>query len=706
MGERWARFVTRFRVPVLLVALAGLLTVAVPTTHLRLGLPDDGTATAGTTQRKANDLIRDGFGPGFNGPLTVVVSTGGSAEGAAAQVATTIQGLPDVDAVAGPMLSADGATALLTVIPATAPTDQATTDQATTDLVTAIRDRKATLHQATGADIAVTGQTAVNIDTSDKIGAALLPYLGLVVGLAFLLLMLVFRSVLVPLKATLGFLLSIGATFGAVVAVFQWGWLGSVLGVAETGPIMSLLPVLLVGILFGLAMDYQVFLVTRMREDHVHGAGAQPAVITGFRHGARVVTAAAIIMISVFSGFILSPEVLIKSIGFALAFGVLVDAFVVRMTIVPAAMSLLDRAAWWLPRWLDRALPKVDVEGEGLAAPADAVPPVPAPTQHEPRHAEPALRACGICGTDVSFLHMGGMPLGPGGQMTVVPLGHEPAGEVAEVGADVTGLKVGDRVVINPQAAPSGIIGCGGALGGMREYLLIEDAVVGKNLAVIPDTVPFDVAALNEPMAVALHCVNRSEARTTDKVVVFGAGPIGLGATIWLKLRGVKHVAVADVIPERLERATAVGADAVIDSSHEDVTARLTQLHGQGANALGQPRPDTDIYIYIDAAGAAAVLNTALASAKWGAKLVMVAVQKKSEPIDIAAMLRSEMTFTASMGYRTEIFEVTPQLAQHWERFAQLISHRIPFSDVERAFQLALTPGTAEKVIVTFDDQQ
>jgi RND superfamily putative drug exporter len=177
------------------------------------------------------------------------------------------------------------------------------------------------------------------------------------------------------------------------VAVFQWGWLGSVLGVAETGPIMSLLPILLVGILFGLAMDYQVFLVTRMREDHVHGAGAQPAVITGFRHGARVVTAAAIIMISVFSGFILSPEVLTKSIGFALAFGVLVDAFVVRMTIVPAVMSLLDRAAWWLPRWLDRTLPKVDVEGERLAAPADAVPPVPAPTQHEPRHPEPALRA-------------------------------------------------------------------------------------------------------------------------------------------------------------------------------------------------------------------------------------------------------------------------------------------------------------------------
>jgi RND superfamily putative drug exporter len=275
--------------------------------------------------------------------------------------------------VTPPAPSADGATALLTVIPASAPNDQATTD-----LVKAIRDRQADLHQATGADITVTGPTALNIDISDKIGGALLPYLGLVVGLAVLLLMLVFRSVLVPLTAALGFLLSIGATFGAVVAVFQWGWLGSVFGVSDTGPIMSLLPVLLVGILFGLAMDYQVFLVTRMREDYVHGAGAGPAVITGFRHGARVVTAAAIIMISVFSGFILSGEPLIKSIGFALAFGVLIDAFVVRMTIVPAVMSLLGRAAWWLPRWLHRVLPNVDVEGERLTAP-----PVPAAEARE-----------------------------------------------------------------------------------------------------------------------------------------------------------------------------------------------------------------------------------------------------------------------------------------------------------------------------------
>ncbi|SOD90752.1 zinc-binding dehydrogenase [Streptomyces sp. Ag109_G2-15] len=313
------------------------------------------------------------------------------------------------------------------------------------------------------------------------------------------------------------------------------------------------------------------------------------------------------------------------------------------------------------------------------------------------------IRACGICGTDVTFLHMGGMPARAhlGGELVPVALGHEPAGEIVEVGAEVTELKVGDRVVVNPQDAPTGIIGCGGRYGGMSEYLLVENATVGRSVAVFPDTVPFGVASLNEPMAVALHCVNRSGARPQEKVVVFGAGPIGLGATIWLKLRGVEHVVVVDVLPGRLEKALAVGADAVINSAEEDVAARLTELHGAGANALGQPRPGTDLYI--DAAGAAAVFNTVVASAKWGARLVMVAVQKKGSEIDLGGMLRSELTLIASQGYPTEIFEVTPQLIEHHERFAQLISHRVPFSAADRAFELALTPGAAEKVVVTFD---
>jgi (R,R)-butanediol dehydrogenase/meso-butanediol dehydrogenase/diacetyl reductase len=227
-----------------------------------------------------------------------------------------------------------------------------------------------------------------------------------------------------------------------------------------------------------------------------------------------------------------------------------------------------------------------------------------------PRDLLVRVRACGICGTDAAFVQMGGMPLGPDGQTASIPLGHEPAGEVVGIGAEVTGLKTGDRVVVNPQAAPSGIIGCGGTLGGMSEYLLIQNAVAGQSVAVFSGTLSFEVAALNEPMAVARHCVNRSQARTADKVVVFGAGPIGLGTVIWLKLRGVRQVTVADVIPGRLQTALAAGADTVIDSSREDVTARLAGLHGHSTNALGAPRPDTDVYI--DAAGAAIVVNTAL----------------------------------------------------------------------------------------------
>ncbi|MFJ8599807.1 zinc-binding dehydrogenase [Streptomyces shenzhenensis] len=321
-----------------------------------------------------------------------------------------------------------------------------------------------------------------------------------------------------------------------------------------------------------------------------------------------------------------------------------------------------------------------------------------------PKDALVRVRACGVCGTDVAFLHMGGMPARAhlGGDLVPIPLGHEPAGEVVEVGADVTGLKAGDRVVVNPQDAPTGIIGCGGRYGGMSKYLLIENAEVGKSVAVFPDTVPFDVASLNEPMAVARHAVNRSQAKPTDKVVVFGAGPIGLGAAIWLKLRGVEHVVVADIVPSRLEKALAVGADAVLNSAEEDVTARLTELHGEAANALGQPRPGTDIYI--DAAGAAAVFNTVVDNAKWHARLVMVAVQKKGSGIDLGGMLRSELTLIASQGYPTEIFEVTPDLVEHRNRFARLISHRVPFTEVERAYALALTPGAAEKVVVTFDD--
>ena len=363
LGERWARLVVRHRILAVLLPVAVLIVVAIPTLSLHLALPDGSTAAPASTQRKAYDQLSEGFGAGFNGPLLIVVQApAGQATAAAQQAQKTIAALSDVVVVTPPTPDQAGDTALLTVIPASGPTTAATTK-----LVAAIRDTQKSFTAATGATLAVTGLTAINVDVSQKLTGAMLPYLSVVVGLAFLLLMLVFRSIAVPLKAALGFLLSVAAAFGAMVAVFQWGWLAGLLGVDSTGPIVSIMPIFLIGILFGLAMDYEVFLVTRAREEFVHGAAPDDAVISGVGHGARVVTAAALIMISVFAGFILADDAIVKSLGFALAFGVAVDAFLVRMTIVPAVLSLLGRAAWWLPRWLDRALPNVDVEGDGLA---------------------------------------------------------------------------------------------------------------------------------------------------------------------------------------------------------------------------------------------------------------------------------------------------------------------------------------------------
>ncbi|MFI5696303.1 MMPL family transporter [Kribbella sp. NPDC051586] len=373
-GRRWGRLVTRRPVAVLLVTVIGLGALALPATDLELGLPDDSTAAPDSTQRKAYELLSEGFGAGFNGPLMVVVDAGASADPAAAAgaTATAVRGLPDVTLVTPPTFNPAGNTALLTVIPATGPSATQTHE-----LVKAIR----ALPDAGGAEVSVTGATAVNIDISDKLGGALVPYLSLIIGLAFLLLMLVFRSVLVPLKATLGFLLTVAATFGAVVAVFQWGRLAGLFGIeGQTGPVISMLPIFLIGVVFGLAMDYQIFLVTRMREEHVHGGEPRAAVVDGFAHGARVVTAAAVIMTAVFSGFILSGQTLIREMGFGLALAVAIDAFVVRMTIVPAVMALLGRRAWYLPRRLDRLLPNVDIEGETLRR---HLPPAPEPREPE-----------------------------------------------------------------------------------------------------------------------------------------------------------------------------------------------------------------------------------------------------------------------------------------------------------------------------------
>ncbi|MGW5861388.1 MMPL family transporter [Streptomyces sp. NPDC055239] len=377
LAERWAAFVLRRPWKVLLFSVLGLGVIALPATRLELSLPDDSSKPTSTTERKAYDMLAESFGPGFNGPLTLVVSGDDPAatKNAVGQLDDSVKDVKDVATVTPATYNPAGDTAMVTLVPKSAPASDETKD-----LVHTIRDQAKDVQSATGAQAMVTGTTAMNIDVASKFADAIVPYLALVVGLAFLVLILVFRSILVPLKAALGFLLSVLASLGAVVAVFQWGWAKDLFGLETTGPIMSLMPILLVGIIFGLAMDYQVFLVTRIREAYVHGADPRQAITEGFRHSGKVVIAAALIMTGVFAGFIGGHDAMIKSLGFGLAIGVVFDAFVVRMTIVPAVLALLAGRAWSLPGWLDRRLPHVDVEGENLGS---TLPVVPEPARKE-----------------------------------------------------------------------------------------------------------------------------------------------------------------------------------------------------------------------------------------------------------------------------------------------------------------------------------
>ncbi|SFO24247.1 putative drug exporter of the RND superfamily [Geodermatophilus obscurus] len=350
----WIATVTHRPVAWLLLAIVTLAAVAIPVASMRTTLIQ--TPAEGTSAARADALLAEGFGEGFNGPITVLFEGDGAAA-AAAQVGTGLADLDDVAVVAPPVPNADDTAALLTVVPESGPSSEATEQ-----LVTDLRDRLAGVD---GVEASVTGATAVSVDVAQSLDEALPVYLLLVVGLALVLLVLVFRSLLVPLVGVLGFLLTIGAALGATVAVFQWGWLADVVNLDSTGPLLSLTPILVIGILFGLAMDYQVFLVSRMHEAHTHGTPPMEAIRTGFRQAAPVVVAAALIMFSVFAGFVPAGEPTIKSIAFALAIGILVDAFVVRMVLVPAALALLGERAWWLPRWL-RWLPVLDVEGAAL----------------------------------------------------------------------------------------------------------------------------------------------------------------------------------------------------------------------------------------------------------------------------------------------------------------------------------------------------
>ena len=375
-GTRWGRFVLRRPLPVLLLGVIGLGVVGVPVTSLHLGSSNDGSKPTSTSERRAYDDLAKGFGAGVNGPLTIVVDAQKAADPKAAvqKITDGLTRTPGVVTVSKPRFDAPGSTAILSAVPATGPSDTKTAD-----LIHAIRAERGAITAGTGATFSVSGATAVNVDSAQKVQSALVPYLALVVGLAFLLLTVVFRSLLVPLKAALGFLLSVLAALGAVVAVFQWGWLAALVGVTQTGPISSLMPIFMVGIIFGLAMDYQVFLVSRIREAYAHGERPRPAIVSGLGAASRVVVAAALIMMAVFSGFAGSDQAMIKMIGFGMAIAVLFDAFVVRMAIVPAALALLGENAWWMPHWLHRILPRVDVEGQSLEHPGQSAPSAPLP---------------------------------------------------------------------------------------------------------------------------------------------------------------------------------------------------------------------------------------------------------------------------------------------------------------------------------------
>jgi RND superfamily putative drug exporter len=381
MGARWAGAVVRRPWRAVITVTLALAALALPATQLQLALGDDGSEPASAAVRQTYDKIGDAFGPGANGPLVVLVTDApsGTLKATSENVARELAGINGIARISPVDYSDDGAAARVQVIPETGPRDPVTGD-----LVAALQGRVTPLAAQSGSVIAVTGQTAVSIEVSAKLSGALLPFTLVVVGLSLLLLAAAFRSIAVPLKATIGFLLSVGVSLGAIVAVFQWGWLADPLGVPSTGPISSFVPIIVMAVLFGLAMDYEVFLVAAMREEYVKTRQPRASIIGGARHSARVVTAAALIMVAVFASFLFSHDPAIMPIALALAVGVFVDAFAVRMTLVPAVMSLLGHGAWWLPRLLDKWLPDLDIEGARLdeTKPAPVKSPEPATYSH------------------------------------------------------------------------------------------------------------------------------------------------------------------------------------------------------------------------------------------------------------------------------------------------------------------------------------
>lgn len=361
-GLRWVTRIRKRPWAYLGVGVIVLVLFALPIARMKLAIPTDATADPSKSPRKAYDMVDDAFGPGRNAPLLAVVDVKDVPEqNRPAALGKAVQEFSEIDGVKNAMVSEmneSNDTAKVLITPTTG-----SVDDKTEDTMKAVRDKEDSFKDETGGSFGVTGITAIQTDVSDKLNNILVPYILIVLALAFLILMVVFRSIIVPLLAALGFGLTVCATFGITVGVFQEGWLNII---SNPQPIVSFLPIMLIGIVFGLAMDYEVFLISRMREEWHHGKNAADATASGFKHGARVVTAAAFIMMSVFAAFMLQEMQVVKTMGFALAIAVFFDAFIVRMTIIPATMYILGDKAWWLPKWMDKIIPRVDIEGEGI----------------------------------------------------------------------------------------------------------------------------------------------------------------------------------------------------------------------------------------------------------------------------------------------------------------------------------------------------
>ncbi|HST84497.1 MAG TPA: MMPL family transporter [Kineosporiaceae bacterium] len=355
-GTRWTRWVVRRRVPVLLTGVVLLAVMSFPVTKMDLGLPGAGSSPTSDTSRRAYDLTTAHFGPGYNGTLAVLAD--GATTASATQISTALSKLPGVATSSVSVVS--NGIALISIVPTTGPNDSATTD-----LVHRIREDRSTLEAVTGAHILVGGLAATNIDVSAKLADALPIFLITIVVLAFLLLTFAFRTILVPIKSITGFLLSAGAAMGSQVALFQWGWGERILGIEPTQT-LSFLPIILLAIMFGLSSDYEIFVVSRIKEHFTKNGDARHAVILGAGQSARVVTAAALIMTAIFVAVLSTPDPTVQAIGFSFAVGVFIDAFIVRLTLVPAAMAIIGDKIWYHPTWFARYVPDPDIEGEQL----------------------------------------------------------------------------------------------------------------------------------------------------------------------------------------------------------------------------------------------------------------------------------------------------------------------------------------------------